>query len=77
MSRLLSFPLVAVAVIQFFGVAILQSPSWGQEWQFRKPKGVIKVVDLAHAWGGPNVHYSDSLVGLDKDLNWIEVSSWE
>jgi len=71
MSRRVFLLLVILAFIQFFLSIALSPPSLAQEWQFRRPKGTLKVVDL---WV-PSVsllrNYAEGLVALDKDNNWV------
>ena len=72
MIRTRLFFLMISMIIQSMLYAGSGSQTFAQEWRVRgKPLGTLKVVDLAYSWWSPPLLYSDSLVALDKDKNWV------
>ena len=67
MRRLLFSPLAILVFIQFcIGIAI-SPPSLAQEWEIRKNRGTLKVLDLYEPSGSTMWNYAEGLVSIDKD----------
>jgi ABC-type transport system substrate-binding protein len=61
-----------LALFQFTVTVVLSSPSLGQEWMFRvKPRGILRVVDLYFPSNSARFNYSEGLLGVDKDNNFV------
>ena len=72
MKRIIFSSLVVLALIPFSLGIFLSPSSLAQEWAIRgKLQGTLKVVDLFMPSTSVQMNYSDSLVGLDKDNNWV------
>jgi peptide/nickel transport system substrate-binding protein len=71
MSRRVFFPLAILALIQLSLSILLSSPSLAKEWEIRKSRGTLRIVDLGFSDVSMNVLYSDFLIGLDKDSNFV------
>jgi ABC-type transport system substrate-binding protein len=71
MSRRISFSLAILVFIQFILGIVLSTPTLAQEWKFRRPRGTLRVMDLFLPSASVAVNYARSLVGIDKDNNWL------
>ena len=64
-TRLLSIALTMIIQLTFsLG---LTSPCGAQEWQIRKPRGTIKVVEMFNPTGAAMLNYAEGLVTTDRD----------
>jgi len=59
--------LLVLAVFQFVLGIALSPPSLAQEWQYRRPRGTLKVVDLWVPSSSAMLSYAESLVTADND----------
>ena len=71
MSRRVFFVLAILAFIQFTLAIIIPPPSLAQEWEVRRARGTLRVVDLFLVSGSVRFNYSEGLVTLDKDNYWV------
>ena len=71
MKRILLSPLAILTFILVSIDVLLSPPSFAREWEVRKPRGTIRVVDLTFSDVSMNVLYSDFLIGIDKDSNFV------
>jgi hypothetical protein len=62
MKKLIFSPLAILALFQCIVVIALSSPSLAQEWQFRKPRGTLNVVDLWHTSTALMLNLSSTVV---------------
>jgi peptide/nickel transport system substrate-binding protein len=71
MSRRAFTSLTILVFIQFSLGIVLSTPSLGQEWAVRRPRGTLKVVNLFVPSVSTMRNYAETLVTLDKDNNWV------
>jgi ABC-type transport system substrate-binding protein len=71
MLRRAFISLAILALIQFrLGIA-LAPPSLAQEWEARKLRRTLRVVDLGCPSVSVILNYAEGLLTLDEDNNWI------
>ena len=63
--------IVFSAIIQFILSITLSPASLAQDWEVRRQRGTLKVVDLFAPTSSAMVSYGEGLVTLDKDNNYV------
>ena len=71
MRRLLFSHLAILALFQFTVLIALSSPSVAQEWEVRKPRGTLRVVDMYWPLVSVSLMYADFLIRKDKDGKFV------
>ena len=63
--------LVVSAIIQLSLSFVEISPSFAQDWEVRRQRGILKVVDLFTSTGSVMMNYAEGLVTLDRENKWV------
>ena len=70
--RTIRFPSAVGALITLALSVTFVSASIAQEWEHRvKPRGILRVVDLAETESSIWLNYAEGLVNVDKDNNFV------
>jgi len=67
MLRMLFFFSVILCIIQFLVSTIFSNALMAQEWEFRRHRGTLKVVDLLFPSASVILNYAEGLVSIDKN----------